>query len=134
MQTMAAGVAIVVVVAAVTTGLVMIGSPSEERARRLDGRRLASLQVLRSAIDDYWRAHGRLPESIGELAREPRLVSETRDPVTGREYRYRAMAGASYQLCADFDRPSASELDVPFWAHAAGPRCFNLEARTLTLP
>jgi hypothetical protein len=42
MQTMAAGVAIVVVVAAVTTGLVMVGSPSDQRARRLDGRRLAS--------------------------------------------------------------------------------------------
>jgi type II secretory pathway pseudopilin PulG len=131
---MAAGVAIVVVVAAVTTGLVMTGSPSEQRARRLDGRRLASLQVLRSAIDDYWRTNGRLPESVGDLAKEPRFVSDTKDPVTGREYRYRAVTDRAYQLCADFDRPSASELDVPFWAHVAGPHCFNLEARALTLP
>jgi type II secretory pathway pseudopilin PulG len=133
-QTVAAGIALVAVVAAIAAGLIMLGSPSEQRARRLDGRRLAALQVLRSAIDDYWRTHGRLPESIGELVREPRFVSQTRDPVTGREYRYRAMTGTTYQICADFDRPSEPELDVPFWAHAAGSRCFDLEAPALPRP
>jgi type II secretory pathway pseudopilin PulG len=129
MRRVAAGIAIVVVVAAVAIGLVMLGSPSEQRALRLDERRRSSLQTLRTAVDDYWRTNRRLPESVGDLAKEPRFVSDTKDPVTGRQYRYRAVTDRSYQLCADFERPSPPDLDVPFWAHPAGTRCFDLEAR-----
>ena len=133
-RTVAAGIAVALVVMAVVTGLVMLGSPSEQRARRLDERRLRALQTIQVAIDEHWRSHGRRPESIAELMREPRAVSETKDPVTGREYGYRAIAERSYQLCAGFERSDTAERDapfaVPFWAHPAGPHCFDLEARS----
>ncbi len=124
-RTIAAGLAILLVVAAIAMGLVMLGHPSEQRALRLDERRLASLRELRSAIDEYWRMHGRLPDTIGE---PPILVEDKNDPVTGREYRYRVVTGTTYQLCADFERPTPPDTD-PFWTHGVGTRCFDLEAR-----
>jgi len=127
-RNVAAVVAIVVVVAAVATGLVMLGPPSEQRALVLDERRVASMQALRSAIETYWHDHGRLPGSIAELVQANQvLVADTKDPVTNREYRYRAVTGNSYELCADFERPSPLErAPLPFSTHGAGTRCFDL--------
>ena len=39
-----------VVATAVTTGIVIIGSPGEERTRRLDARRVEDLQGIAAAI------------------------------------------------------------------------------------
>src|SRR6266852_3002505 len=95
-----AGFGIVLVVVAIGVGVVVIGSPAEGRARRLDERRISALQILNSAINDYWRTHSRLPRSIAELSQEPRVVSEIKDPVTGQEYAYRTLTDRTYQLCA----------------------------------
>lgn len=129
-QTVAAGVAIVVVVAAVATGLVMLGPPSAQRALRLDERRSASLRALQAAVDEYWIGHGQLPKSIGDLLNGPRvLYDDPKDPVTRREYRYRMVTATSYELCADFERPSPPDSSDRFWTHGAGTRCFVLEVR-----
>jgi hypothetical protein len=127
-RSVAAVVAVVVVVAAVATGLVMLGPPSEQRALALDERRAASLQAMRFAIDAYWHGQMRLPRSIGELLQGNMvLVADTKDPVSGREYRYRVVTGMAYELCADFERPGPSErAGIPFSTHGSGTRCFDL--------
>jgi len=45
------------VAAAVIAGLYVIGAPSEERALRLDERRLTDLMRLTAAVDAYWSMH-----------------------------------------------------------------------------
>lgn len=123
-----AGVVSVVVFAAVIAGIVILGSPSEERARRLDQRRVSELRGIRSAVDFFYVDKGRLPASLDELATQPG-VRVSADPVTNEAYRYRPLGGDAFELCATFER--ASELQpgsgVDIWQHPAGAHCFTLK-------
>ena len=64
------------VVAAIAAGLVLIGSPSAERMRRLDEIRVSDLMQLSRAVDFYWKREGALPPSLDTLDhRSRRAVS-----------------------------------------------------------
>jgi hypothetical protein len=128
------GVATTAVIAAVVGGLFLIGSPAEERARRLDSRRVTDLQRIRAATDLYWTRHSRLPASLDELSGEPGVRITTRDPESGETYRYETMDSARYEVCASFERPSdpvARNREMDLWAHDAGPQCFRLDAEEI---
>ena len=77
----------VIVTAAVVTGIVIIGSPMEERTRRLDTRRVQDLQQISQSVQVYHSRHQRTPASLDELSKEPGLAGVPRDPVTGEPYR-----------------------------------------------
>ncbi|SRR6266581_2529984 len=126
-RTVVAGIGVAVVLLAIVIGLAVIGSPADERARRLDERRVRALQGLAGAVDEYWRVRGRLPQSIAELMRDPRVVTDTKDPVSGQEYVYRTVTDRTYQLCADFERQSVGVSDARLWTHPSGRHCFDLE-------
>jgi hypothetical protein len=115
-----------VVVAAVATGVIMLGAPSEERARRLDQRRVSNLQGIGSAVTFYHAQNGRLPASLDELSRQPG-VGILNDPVTGAPFGYRPLGADEYELCGTFDRPSrpTSRSGVDAWKHPAGAHCFT---------
>ena len=74
-------VLVIVVGAAVTAGIVIIGSPAEERTRRLDTRRVEDLQRISGAVEVYHQRHQRVPLSLEELSKEPGLSAVARDPV-----------------------------------------------------
>jgi hypothetical protein len=123
-----AGVVSLVVAAAIVTGVVILGSPSEERARRLDSRRVADLEGIRTAVNFYHSSRGQLPASLEELSREPGVRIST-DPITNEPYRYRALSAETFELCGIFDRASAprSGSGVDIWQHPAGPHCVTLK-------
>tara|TARA_B100000809_G_scaffold20538_2_gene18117 strand:+ start:536 stop:946 length:411 start_codon:yes stop_codon:yes gene_type:complete len=106
-------------------GFVISGSPSEQRLVRLDGLRVAHLVQLTEAFDDYWEVRDELPLKMSELLDGRRLSRMPSDPETGLAYEYEQLDPTSYQLCATFDRPSASQLAVDFWIHDAGRNCFS---------
>ncbi|MGH9370406.1 MAG: DUF5671 domain-containing protein [Vicinamibacterales bacterium] len=117
----------VVVVAA----LFMIGSPSEERARRLDARRIADLRRISGSADLYLGRQGRLPASLEDLSREGGSMVDGRDP-DGRSYEYRVTGERSYELCATFQRDSSERLRAvagDFWSHGTGRRCFQFQVK-----
>jgi hypothetical protein len=122
-----AGAAVVVVAAAIATGIFLLGPPSQERARRLDERRVSDLQGMSSSARLYYKRSGRFPASREELTKEPGVILETRDPVTEEPYAYRVVDSATYELCAAFDRPSADRV-ADIWSHGAGRQCFTLKA------
>jgi hypothetical protein len=124
----AAGFGIALVVVAVVAGLFIIGSPAEERARRLDETRLSNLQRIRYAVDAYSKSHARLPGTLAELLQDPATGAVTRDPITRQEYGYRALSERAYQVCADFDRESLPDIDNTFWSHGRGRKCFEIQA------
>lgn len=126
-RTVFAGIGVALVLVAIVLGVVAIGSPVNQRAQRLDERRIGALQNLTGAVDEYWRTHNRLPQSIAELATDPRLTAPREDPVTGHEYTYRTLTERTYQLCADFDRQSSGLYGTRQWAHPSGKHCFDLE-------
>jgi len=129
------GGATVAVVAAVVAGLFALGSPTEERARRLDTRRVADLQGIMTANSLYWTRHARLPATLEELVSEPGVQISTADPATAEDYAYQLVDSIRYEVCATFDLPSGQIARDPMrdlWAHAAGPQCFSLEAKDIS--
>lgn len=123
-----------VVIAAVVGGLSLIGSPTQERTRRLDMRRVADLRGIAAAMDRYWTRNGSLPKSLDGLERERGFSIESTDPETRRPYEYRPGTQGAYSLCAQFAESSNQEQESrpeKFWSHGAGRRCFDLHARDL---
>jgi len=125
----AGGVLTGAVVAAVVAGVLMLPPPADERARRLDERRVQDLRAVAGAVDLYWTRHARLPPALDDLSREPGLDARSSDPDTGVRYEYRALEGGTYEVCATFERDSEEPGAERFWAHRAGRQCFRREAR-----
>jgi len=119
---------VIVVASAVGMGITMLGPPSEERARRLDDRRVEDLRRIASSVHLFQTRHDRLPASREDLSREPGVILETPDPVTDEPYAYRIIDSMTYELCAVFDRESSESRAVGFWSHGAGRQCFTLKA------
>ncbi len=123
-----------VVLSAIALGIWENGWPGDVRIRRFDQKRVTDLLRLSNAIDAYWRADGKLPDSIGTaLARETWLSGD--DPETGSPYAYVVKDERAYELCAIFGYASSVPDDLPpaatigahdrRWAHAAGRQCFS---------
>lgn len=119
--------AAVVALAAIMVGVFAVGSPGETRLVELDSRRVDDLQGIMGAADSFWARNERLPNSLTELAAEPRTNINILDPVSGDAYLYRTTGPDSFELCTAFDRPSpptARRSTTGFWRHEAGPICF----------
>lgn len=113
----------------------LLDSPSQERVRRLDARRVEDLRMLAGAVDLHWSRGGTLPAALNELTQEPGYPSLPADPETGSPYEYRTLDGDRYELCASFARGSGdapAEAPGDFWSHGAGRQCFQLEAKKPT--
>ena len=101
------------VVAAVAFGLVVLGSPAQERERRIDARRVADLHGIAAASNLYWSRHSRLPGSLDDLTAAPGLRVNTRDPVSSEVYGYAALDSLRYEVCATFDGESPAGPGEP---------------------
>ncbi len=134
----------VVMLAAVVTGLIVAGSPGQERARQYDQRRVSDLQTLANAIDQHWTRTKALPASPADLlGKREYYVSSVTDPRTGEAYEYRITGEKTYELCASFELEDASDaLSKPrapypypegtdFWRHGSGRVCYAFEAQTV---
>lgn len=126
------GLVTVVVLAAIAMGIFLIGSPAQERARRLDARRVQDLTGIARAVDLYWTRHASLPLSLEELGKEPGGNIRSTDPGTGAIYEYRPLTGA-YELCAQFEHDSGQggPTSDGIWSHGAGRQCFQREPRKI---
>ena len=131
---LAAWLSSIVVVVVLLAGLMVSGSPLEQRYQRLDERRTADLRQLVVAIGGYWAEEGGLPGNLDALVDGRRISRLPADPVTGAKYGYEVAAPDEYRLCARFDRASSSEDDGGFWAHAAGLQCFSFQASSGVSP
>ena len=105
-RSIALGASGTTVVVAVALGLVLLGSPAQERARRIDERRVADLHGIAAATNLYWSRHSRMAASLDDLTAESSLKINTRDPVSSEIYRFRALDSLRYEVCATFDGES----------------------------
>jgi hypothetical protein len=123
----------VAVTAAVISGIYLLGSPSEERARRLDERRVQDLSGIAQAVDLYWTRESRLPPSLEQLRSDTGAAITVADPSTGAPYDYRSLEDGRYELCASFEGDSrdSHRVDTGFWTHRAGRQCFQREAKAI---
>lgn len=131
--TLFAALASIAAAAGIAAGLMVIGSPSEVRMRRLDEQRVSDLEVISDAIASYRGTHKALPATLDELLR-PDVFPRARlkDAASGRPYEYIAKDATHYALCAEFETASDDRIEAgasPFWRHERGRHCFSLEAR-----
>jgi hypothetical protein len=125
-------------IACIVMALALLESPLRARLLRLDADRVADLQTISRAIENYHERHGELPGSLDDLRADPRtFVRDVDDAVTGTSYGYRATGPRTYELTATFDLESPP-LDAPnrgdgsqdgFFTHGPGQRTF-----TVTVP
>jgi len=131
-NTLFAGGATLLVVVAVTGGMMLNGSPSQIRLQRLDEQKLNDLRSLAYQIELYETAHDGLPDTLSRL--DDTLVGEvtrTTDRETGEEYGYRITGPNSYELCAVFHLASdfaSDDTNAPGWTHGAGTQCITVDA------
>ncbi|MDP3970954.1 MAG: DUF5671 domain-containing protein [bacterium] len=113
---------------------VLIGSPGEARAYRMDQIRVQNLQEITYAIDDYVVVNQEKPSTLGAMEKSA-SYNISRDPITNEEYEYNLVGENQYELCATFEHNSQDELEyerggVRFepdknWSHTAGHVCFT---------
>lgn len=124
-------VASVVVVATLVAAIIAMGSPSAQRAARLDASRVQDLEQIVQAVDYYVEANGSLPPDLATLANQPGQRLSITDPVDAAPYVYEVTAERAYRLCAVFNTDTAKPRDAatPWlgnnWNHGAGRQCFE---------
>ncbi len=138
-QRLFAGVASGVVLATIVVGFIVTGSPVTARQHRFDERRVADLQTINNAIQDYTLGESRrrplaersieraLPQTLEQVrAAATHRRPDIRDPETGLPYRYEILSDSEYRLCAEFRFARDEEL-TPEWNHPAGAHCFEFD-------
>jgi hypothetical protein len=120
---------ITAVVAAVAAGLWSIGSPGEQRLRRLDERRVSDLIQLSQAIYRHHNERHALPSAASDVVNGSLrgLSRLPLDPSTEEPYEYRVTGERKFELCAVFSGASRSVDANDFWYHDAGRRCYEFD-------
>src|SRR5579863_1021787 len=97
------------VAAAVIGAIAVMDSPTVQRQRKMDARRVEDLAGIKRSIDAYWLrrsalAPGRLelPPDLVALGKEPGVQFAAGDPETGTPYAYEVTGRETYRLCAVF--------------------------------
>ena len=124
---LAAAVVTVLVIAVVAAGLLLGGSPAEQRRLRFGERRVGDLRVIARAVRVHRDRAGELPGALAELADGQNLDRLPVDPATQEDYDYAITGADGFRLCASFARPSVNPPPQEFWVHTAGRHCFEFE-------
>ncbi len=135
-----ASAAILAATFAVIAGLIMLGTPTRARQRRLDDVRVQDLSSISAALDSYWAKHNVLPDTVDSLVSTHLLDRIPTDPVSGLRYPIHLTGARSYRLCATFTQPLDTTDETQYnyygglyrgrhsWQHDAGESCFDLTA------
>jgi len=131
----------VLVVVFIGYGIILGGTPSQQRAFQFDQRRTSDLQQISYAIDSYWQNNEKLPASFADLKNQQySYIQSVTDPKTQVAYEYRVIGDKLYELCATFETDSLKtaarfKAQVPYseqsWDHAVGKVCFEREVQEL---
>lgn len=125
---------ILVVVAAVVTGLIVSGSPERQRLLRADETRVSDLQRVSNSLQRYYRETGELPDDLNTLVNGWASAGIPVDPETGSPYEYEVTGDGTFRLCAVFAHESRqNDPRQAFWNHTAGRDCVAQDYSRLSL-
>lgn len=123
-----------IVLLSVIGGFVLIGSPSTQRAKNYDNRRVADLQTIQWQIINYYQSKGVTPTSLIDLDDPLSGFVTPTDPESSSPYTYNKISNVKFSLCADFNLASNDnqlnnskimyEIDQN-WIHGEGVVCFE---------
>jgi len=132
-------VAIVLVVGSIVAGFSVLGTPQTQRKLRYDSQKVSDLQNIQWQIVNYWQQKGVLPTALQELEDPISGFTMPLDPQTDKLYEYKKTGALSFDLCADFNKPSQTtngsmaRMAYPEpigkpgdnWQHESGKQCFE---------
>jgi len=130
-----AGIVSVVVLAFIVVGYLRIDSPSVTREINIDRQELVDLRNMHRQVQSYYQQNEILPESIEQAYPDfPAPVA----PKNREAYTYKVTGADSYQLCANFAKPTPEtdrdsnqyySIDKytknDIWDHGEGEKCFD---------
>lgn len=129
--------AAIMVVVALAWGGWVIGSPAQERVRKLDEQRMSDLQALANGVyqvvykglpkDPAGTLTESLPKTVNEVIAQSG-ITRVNDPETGAPYVYRVIDVTHFEVCAVFALPGVHQYDS-FWDHPAGEKCFSFDVK-----
>ncbi len=92
------------IIASIIWSFSIIGSPSEQRAWRMDEQRIQDLQSLQWQVISYWQQKESLPADIKELSNPLSGFAIPVDPefTDGLVYEYEIIKDTTFSLCATF--------------------------------
>lgn len=127
-----------VVLTSLIMGFMVMGSPQEQRERRLDQERVNHLSQIQWRIIEHWQSKEELPETLSALDDSISGFEVPVDPKTKQPYEYSTRGDLSFELCATFDQPSAEKRNNRYiepsiagrglssnFQHEAGRHCFE---------
>ena len=142
----------IIVLALVVWSFMVIGSPKEQRAWRLDDRRVSDLQSIQWQVINYWQQKEALPSTLKEMSNPISGVVTPVDPEfeKGISYEYAKKSDLTFELCATFSATmpegwleysggngggimyEARDMSAPYpgvggdsWKHDVGRTCFE---------
>lgn len=117
----------VVVLASVSTGFYLVGTPAYQRDRKADEKTVYNLRALEGSIVRYKTEKGTLPSNLEVL--KDVSFSYPSDDQEIKKYEYRVINPTKFELCADFKTSSAPGDELRYgygWQHKAGHTCLTL--------
>ncbi len=92
------------VIASIVWSFTIIGSPAQQRAWRMDERRVQDLQSIQWQVISYWQQKEKLPATLSELSNPMSGFSLPVEPEfqKGLSYEYVVQDDLAFSLCATF--------------------------------
>jgi len=117
-------------------GAYIVGTPGNERLRRIDENRISDLGTIQQEIRSIALENQGMPKPVqikplpanldemlkNAVYNRPDIV----DPVTAAPYEYAVRGTSIFELCAIFDTVLEQEYNV-FWNHPVGRHCFTID-------
>ena len=126
------------VVLTIGAGFLIIGTPQNQRALRIDQQRINDLQNIQYQVLNYWQQKESLPATLADLQDPLSGTIVPFDPVTNAPYQYRRNSPLDFTLCAAFateggDMYGRAGIPKPIsyggvsetWNHGVGETCFD---------
>jgi hypothetical protein len=122
--------AAIVIIASISWGFLILGSPHTQQLYKLDNHKVDDLLSISYQIESYYNLRNSLPASLDELSKA-NFSTQLLDSQTGKSYEYVKTGNTKYSLCAEFNKASPDAKQsvtrpVGSWTHAAGHVCFDL--------
>ena len=130
------GVAVVVIMTLLVSGLLLIDSPVVARQKTWDNEKQNELRQLRDQIGYEFDMIKSLPQNLFALDLDQSLIM---DDQNHKPYEYRILEDTKFELCADFNLASTDSMGDPNayvrypgsgfdnFDHKAGRNCYTLE-------
>lgn len=142
---------VALVVAAIITGFIVVGSPTKQRNIRFDNQRMSDLQNIQWQVVNYWQQKEKLPTALSDLNDPLYGNIVPTDPETKAAYEYSMKGPLSFEICSTFALAyedmkgrgefgygrggSYASIDMAYpsmpggldnnWKHEAGRTCFE---------